>query len=100
MIKRFESFNNSGKLMKIHIDVRNCSDEQKMEILNILEDRSEDDLRFNGENSKEKFITNRDTQGLAWCWTVRLIVPYMNAPLLYNVNGKTPGYYLSDCKSG
>jgi len=72
MITKFHIYENSNDLIpKFYIDLRNASDEEKMKALNILEKISK--LRFNGyngEGAKEKYITHRDSQGLAWCWRV------------------------------
>jgi hypothetical protein len=54
---------------KFAIDIRKCSDDKLMEILNYLEKFGK--LRFNpSPYTKEKFIKYKDSNSRAWCWTV------------------------------
>jgi hypothetical protein len=71
--------------LKFYIDIRKCSNEEKMKILNLIEEISP--IIYNGENSKKDFINKKDTQGLAWCWAVKKVKGSFNNIDYFHISG-------------
>jgi len=77
MITEFKIFENLNLIPKFYIDIRNCSDEEKMKALSLLEKNSK--IRFNGESSKEDFI-NYEYHLRPWAWIVKHQKGWFNDP--------------------
>ena len=88
-LKIYESFFEAN-IKNFAIDIRHCPDDDKLKILNILEQYRK--LRFNGSHNKEDFIYKKDTQGKAWCWTIT--IDKWNTIYISGVH--TPGWYRED----
>jgi hypothetical protein len=87
-IKLFEEF--KANIPNFAIDIRNCSDDDRLKILDIIEQKGK--IRFNGANNKEYFISHKDQSGKAWCWTVK--IDWVEDIYISGVH--SPGWYRED----
>jgi hypothetical protein len=69
-MKYLRKFENISDEFRFAVNVKDYSDEQKLEALDMMEKSFP--IRFNGSQSKKRFIDYRDQSGKAWCWLIEI----------------------------
>lgn len=96
-LRYFEGFN-IKEMVPFAINIADCSAEERMEILNMLEKYA--DFRFNGPSTKERFVADRDSTGLAWCWRVSREKGWFSDPDRFYMSGVHTKGWVDDSIGG